>query len=336
MIANREKTMSETSGVPSTAGYKDRRNRLLFFGVLEILLGLFCVLVLAGLLIANALAPQFAETLNPRLMGFAALMYAGIAAMMIWLGVGSILCRRWAHALWLIVAWAWLLTGICMLGFYALFARDVLKEAAGNPASLPGVIFSVVFMVVLFIAVPGAMVLFYRSPHVTATCAARDPRIRWTEACPSPVLTLAVWLFLGTLSLLATPIAYGSVMPWFGFLLSGTPATVVLLICAAAGFYLAWGTYRLKAAAWWMTLAVFTFFSVSAAITVLRVELTEFYRLAGYTGEQIERIGNLKSFIGEAVAWWIAAFYFLSLIYLIWIRKFFRKAEARAESRSKV
>jgi hypothetical protein len=325
--------MNQTPDVRDTAGYKDRRSGLLLFGILGILLGLLCVLVLAGLLISAALAPQLSATLSPRLIGYSAVLYAGIAVSMIWLGVGSILCRRWARPLWLIVAWTWLLTGICLVAFYVLFARDVFAEAAGSPRSLPGVIFSAVFIGIFFIAVPGAMVLFYRSTHVAATCAERDPRSRWTDRCPMPVLALSVWLFLGTLSLLSTPIAYGSVMPWFGFLLSGTPAAILLLVSAALGLYLAWGLYRLKIAVWWLTIAVFTFFTVSAAFTFLSVDLTDLYRLAGYSKEQVEQLGSLRFFTGGAVVWWLAVFYVLFLIYMIWIRKFFLKADAaRIES----
>jgi len=316
---------TEASGKPE---YKDRRGGLMVFGVLEILIGSFCALVLAGLLIAVGMAPQLAESLNPRVMGFAAIMYGFIAAALIWLGIGSILCRRWARALGLVASWSGLLAGLCMVGTYALFARDILAELAANPASLTGVAFSIIFLMTFFIVVPGAMVLFYRSSQVEATCARRDPVSRWTDRCPLPVLTLAVWLAFGTLSLLATPIAYGNIMPWFGRLLTGTPSMLALLISAAIGFCLAWGTYRLKPAAWWLTLAFFTFFSVSAAVTFVKVDLAEVYRRMGYPERLIEQMNNLKLYSGGALAWCLAVVYVLFLVYLIWIRKFFRRTDS--------
>jgi MFS family permease len=299
--------MDLTADIPVPAQYRDRRRGLIGFGILEIALGGLSLLSLAGLFLA-------------RVMSFAVVVYGLGGAALIWLGIGSILCRRWARALLLIGSWSWLVGGVIALGFYAGVIRDLF--AAADPAGWLAVGIGAVF----FIALPGALVLFYRSPEVQATCEARDPRSRWTDRCPLPVLACSLWLGLGTCSLLATPGIYRDAVPCFGFFLSGAPAALVLLIYAAFGFYLAWGTYRLRISAWWMTLAAFTLFDVSSAVTFLRVDRAELYRRLGYSKLQIDGLGSVGFFSGAIMAWWIAAIYLLFLIYLTWIRKYFRRA----------
>jgi len=53
------------------------------------------------------------------------------------------------------------------------------------------------FMGLLFIVLPGGLILVYQSRHTKATCEARDPVPRWTDACPLPVLALSLMLGFG-------------------------------------------------------------------------------------------------------------------------------------------
>ena len=77
---------------------------------------------------------------------------------------------------------------------------------------------------VIYVIIPGALVLFYRSPHVKATCEARDPVVRWTDACPLPVLAVSLMLGLGAAWMPVMIVASRSVVPCFGCYLSGAPA----------------------------------------------------------------------------------------------------------------
>lgn len=317
--------MNGTATQPTPAGYKDRRAGLIVFGILEIVIGGLCALLLLFLLLASSLLPNAREALDRRMIGFAVAVYGVCGAAMIWLGIGSILCRRWARVLMLIVSWSWLLGGVLSVGFYLVFARSFLAGAASDPLAYFAMAVAGIFQVILFVVLPGAMVLFYRSPHVQATCAARDPLARWTDHCPLPVLASSLWLGLGAFSLLAGSVLYRNAMPWFGMLLSGTPATLIMLICAAFGFYLAWGTFRREITAWWATLFGFTLFSISAVITFMRVDPMDFYRRLGYPEQQIEQIRNLGFFTGRVMAGWIVICFVLFVIYLIWIKKYFRQ-----------
>jgi hypothetical protein len=318
--------MDEAAAIPAQGEYKERRAGLIAFGILEIVLGLLCALVLIAMFVALSLAPQTSMALSRQAMGFSLAFYGLIGAVLIWLGVGSILCRRWARALILVASWSCLVGGIISLGFYAVFARDIFARAvAPSASSAMAMALAAAMLAIFFILLPGAMVLFYQRKDVAATCAARDPVTRWTDRCPLQVLTCSLWLGVCAISCLFTPAIYGSIVPWFGTLLTGPPATLVLLVCAAVCLYLAWATYRLRIEGWWITLAAFTIFSVLATWTLLRIDLMEVYRGFGYPEQQIEQLRNLRFFTGKTMAWWIALGYPLFLVYMIWIRKYFRK-----------
>lgn len=327
--------MNETATVPTPAVYKDRRAGLIVFGILEIVIGGFCALLLLFMLLVSVLLPNTSEAIDWRMIGFAISVYGVCGAAMIWLGIGSILCRRWARVLMLVVSWSWLLGGVLSAGFLLVFARPFLAGAVSDPVAYFAMGVAGIILVILFVVLPGAMVLFYRSPHVQATCAARDPLARWTDHCPLPVLASSLWLGLGAFFLLAGSVLSRNAVPWFGMLLSGTPATLMILICAAFGFYLAWGTLRLKITAWWATLAGFTLFSISAAITFMKVDPMDLYGQLGYPEQQIERVRNLGFFTGRVMAWWVVIFFVLFVIYLIWIKKYFRSNPGRGHTNGK-
>jgi hypothetical protein len=320
--------MNELSDFPSPADFKDRRIGLIVFGVLETLLGLLCLLLLVGISFVMFLDPQLYTVLTPQMMGFILAFYGLLALALIWLGIGSILCRRWARVLLLIGAWSVLMLGIIVSIFYGMFGRKIYAGMLTDATATIVLVFSMVFQAILLIVLPGVMVLFYGSRNVIATCLARDPHTRWTDSCPMPVLATSLWLVLGSLSLLVMPICYRSVIPWFGVLVSGTPATLLLVICMVIGFYLAWGTYRLQMAAWWVCLISFTIFSMSAVVTLLKVDFIEFYRELGYSSEQMELLRNYNFFSGSLMTWWMVICYVLFIIFMAWIRKYFRKESA--------
>jgi hypothetical protein len=181
------------------------------------------------------------------------------------------------------------------------------------------------FQAIVLVALPSAMVLFYQSRHVKATCEARDQTPRWTDACPMPVLATSLWIYLGAFSLLTLPFFYRSVVPFFGILITGRVAAFILVLCSVLWFYLGWGTYRLKLAAWWLALIVFGLSSASAAFTFLRIDLMELYRRLGYNDDQVRMMQDLGLFTGKAAAWWSALFFFAFLLYSLWIRKYFTR-----------
>jgi hypothetical protein len=319
--------MSEPSGVPIPVEYKDQRAGLIAFGVVDIVLGGLCVLMALAVAAAMVLASRQGGTLPWRAMIPGMASYVALSVILVWLGVGSILCRRWARALLLIVSWSVLLGGLFTMCFFVIFMHAFAAiGGAGSQAQLLMLVVMEIILAIFTVILPGAMALFYGRKNVKATCEARDPVTRWTDACPLPALATSLWFVVGALWTLAMPLMYGSVVPVFGVLVSGTGAAMIILAGSALCLYLAWATYRLKIAGWWTALIACALFGASATITFLKVDPMEIYRRLGYSEEVIDQIRSMGVLTGRTVTWWTVIFFLLFLIFLLWIRKYFRGA----------
>ncbi|MGD0015914.1 MAG: hypothetical protein ABSC38_00095 [Verrucomicrobiia bacterium] len=323
--------MNQTMSVSSGSGFKDRRGGLICFGIIMIVIGCVCALFVPLMFLGQMMSTKATGGApNYSMMAPAALIYALLAVAFVWLGIGSIMARRWARALLLILAWIWLVTGIFMIGFMAFFLPSVFANQPSGGHQLPETTLVVVMIValgfisVIFLVLPGMLVLFYRSPHVKATCEARDPVVRWTDACPLPVLALSLLLGFSAVSMLPMLVVYHSVMPFFGRLLTGAPGTLLILVMIALWGYCAWAAYRLKSAGWWIILIGVGVMMASSLITFARVDPIEMYRLMGYPEQQIAQIEQYSFFKGGNL-------FLLMLIcplplfgYLLWVKKYFR------------
>src|SRR5208283_4838121 len=88
---------------PSPPPHTDRSAGLIVFGILTILLGclagLFVLLILVGAA-ASAKATSAPATFSTILPAIS--IYGVLAVALVWLGIGSIMARRWARALLLV------------------------------------------------------------------------------------------------------------------------------------------------------------------------------------------------------------------------------------------
>ena len=182
--------MKDSSTIPPVHEFKNRSTGLIVFGVLEILLGCLCALLVPIMLLGQAMSFRVtgAEP-NYRMAVPGVVMYGILAVTFIWLGIGSIRCRRWARALVLILAWSWLLVGVATLGFSVFLLPKVMESLPTEAAKIVSLVVALGMLTIIFIVFPGGLVLFYKSKDVKATCENRDPVAQWTDACPLPVLT---------------------------------------------------------------------------------------------------------------------------------------------------
>ena len=116
-----------------------------------------------------------------------ALIPAGVAfyllpaVALIWLGVGSILARRWAWALTVILSWFWLIVGLGVVLAQIVFAPTIsriIKHHYGkiSPEGACEIQFSsLATMVVVCVLIPLAFLAFYQRATVLATCHWRRP-----------------------------------------------------------------------------------------------------------------------------------------------------------------
>jgi len=318
---------------PLPLPYKDRSVGLTIFGILTILLG-----CLAGLFVPLMLFGQMASskptgtsapisTILPVMF-----IYGILAVALIWLGIGSIMARRWARALLLIFSWCWLIMGVFDVVFMAFILPKTLANLPSSgttnhpavPAAMMTGIMVGMFLVfgVTFVILPAIWTSFYSSRHVKATCEARDPVIRWTDGCPLPVLAICLWLAFSVPMMLIAPLVGHGVIPFFGMFLTGVPGTLFCLVVAAIWGYSAWSMYRLEQRGWWLTLIAFCVFMVSGILTFAHHDMLEMYRLMGYPEVQIEQIQKTGLLVGNHMAWLMAFFALPFLGYLLFIKKY--------------
>ena len=316
----------------------DRSAGLIVFGILTILLGclagLFVLLMLVGVA-ASAKATSAPATFSTILPAIS--IYGVLAVALVWLGIGSIMARRWARALLLIFSWSWLVMGVFVLIFMTFFLPKMMANLSStgttdHPAMPPGAIAGMMIGLFLtfgfiFVLLPAVWTFFYNSRHVKATCEARDPATRWTDACPLPVLGFCLWLTFSVPMLLLMPLAGHGVMPFFGMFLTGFPGSVLCLAIAVLWAYAAWRLYKLDGRGWWLILIAMCVFMVSALVTFAQHDVLEMYRLMNYPEAQIEQMQKTGLLAGNRMSWLMALSMLPFLGYLFFIRKFlFRKS----------
>ena len=260
-------------------------------------------------------------------------MYGGLSAVLIGLGIGSLAARRWARAVLLIVGWSGLVMGLVMVPMIAFlipqFAR--LSPPTGGAPLPPGALGGIVVFLILFlgfflILIPGIWVLFYGSRNVKATCEARNPQPSWTDACPLPALAVSLWLLAGISMMLMTPFSYGAVLPFFGVFLSGWAGIAGYLVLTTAWAVAAWGIYRLDIRGWWLIFVALILLSVSTWVTYARNDISVMYALMGLPASQIEQMRHLPGFSANGMKWMVIVTLVPMLVYLVAIRRFFRRA----------
>ena len=310
---------------------KDRKTGLVVFGIFEIILGVFCTLMvplmLFGMMASANLDKNSASSVSVSSMIPALFFYFVLAVWFLWMGIGSIRAKRWARALLLVTSWFWLICGTMGIVFMVFYMPDMFDQMARNGKMPPQVAtitryVTMGFLGVIYILLPGAFVLFYGSPHTKATCEQRDPQVRWTDKCPLPVLGLSLMSGLWAACMLLMG-CYGWTIPFFGFILSGTSGAVVVLVSVLLLGFVTRGLYRLSINAWWCAVCLILTWGVSTGITFSRVSLMEFYEKMHFPAQQLEMMKQL----GLPQASWMVLFcglwVVIVLAYLLYIKRYF-------------
>ena len=320
---------------PAAVEYRDRTAGLIVFGVLEILLGALFLLMVPLMLLSLAMAGrQTGVPPSPQVLIPATGLYALAGAILIWLGVGSILGRRWARALWVCLSGIGLGTGVMAIPFALYVFSDLPRTmaASGQPPLPPAAILvtqivTAAFMLLFYIVIPGVLFLFYRSPHVKHTCETRDLKERWTDRCPLPVLALSLFTTFGGFGVLFL-LAYRCVFPLFGILLTGAAGCIVILVVAGTMLYLGWGLYRLKIQAWRLLLAVIIVLTLSGAITFWRTDLSALYLTMGFDSQTVAMTAQMGQM--TAIKWMGFVYVLPWIVWMLLVRRCFPKASPAA------
>lgn len=325
---------SSAAGDQSAASpqFKDRKTGLVIFGILQIVIGICCAMLVPLMLLPLLVSPAAGSPVSVRMLIPMLVMYSLLAVLSVWLGAGSILARRWARALTLVLASIWLVIGsmaLLMLLFWGPIPIDLGDQNKQIPPQVAMIIQAVMLgtMGFIYIFLPGIFVLFYRSQHVKATCDIHDPHVRWTDKCPLPVLALSLMLGSGAFSMLFT-VSYNFVMPFFGIILKGVPGGLLILTLTLLFAYLARATYQLKSGAWWTTLILYVTFGVSSIITFTRIDMMQFYREMDIPEEQLKIIEK-SGMINQMNMPLMFGLSFVVIVgYMLWVRKYFITSSA--------
>ena len=95
--------------------------------------------------------------------------------------------------------------------------------------------------------------------------------------------------------------------------------------------YSAYAMYKLDMRGWWLNFVSFCVLGISHWVTYARQDLMEFYRLAGYADEQLEQLQKFSASSGSLVVWGTLLVALPFLGYLIYLKKFFRRAGPAGE-----
>jgi len=327
---------------PSYPAPKDRTAGLVVIGILEICLALLCLLMLAFMAMATlslGSLPEGQAAMSPRTMLGGGLFYLLGAAYFGTLGVGTLRARRWARTIGLVTSWMWLLSGVfaVLMMVFILPKMVAAMSAAAGPGNegIGAVTVGCLsfFLILIYLVLPGILVLFYRGPNVRATFAAKDPSLPWTDRVPAPVLALTLLLAFAAMSALLG-ISYG-VLPVFGAILTGAPAILGFLVLAALCAALAWGVYHRRPAAWWAVVACWVLGCANGAFFLAQgsAGIRRFYeamKMPAAQLQQIDRMGLYDMYSNPALLALMAVLWLGWLGFLIWTRRFFTGAREGA------
>ncbi|MGO9269479.1 MAG: hypothetical protein ACLQOO_04340 [Terriglobia bacterium] len=289
-----------TPSLPATppAPYPDRRGWLIAFGVVEILVAVFSLLVMvlqvfAVLKLNPETLPQQGSLSPTAALAIGAAFYGFIAALFVTVGVGSIRCENWARITMLVVSGLWLGFGVLGTLIAALMLPTILQQQPGIAMESRHLVVTVIFGVMGFfmIVMPAVFLIFYSRKSVKATClrAEQVPAPAGTEVAraktSAAVVVLAVWQGLGVISVVAYPIVRAAVV--FGLVLRGPLALGVLLANSVLSGYAAWSIYRRRFAGWAIALFTTVFWTASWVTTMARHDLLEVYREMGLSEQQM-------------------------------------------------
>jgi hypothetical protein len=322
-----------------TTHFPDRSERLVVAGMIEVLLGSLFFLLVASMSVvlgshAGVKGPEPAES-TPTVLIHALVTDVLISVVFIWVGIGLCRARRWAWALTVAWSWVWIVMGVVsftyvILGLPAISAaaRDGAKATAGSEMLLWAV--PIVTFVLMFFAIPGTLLALCHHESVRATCERRDPKTRWTDRCPLPVLAVSLLLTFSISSTFST----GGCLPVFGFYISGVAGVIVAALIAGLLAVLAWGIYRLRPAAWWGAAVAAVVVTADSVFMFAAMDLSDMYRRMGTSAELIEQMQKAGMFqmFSRYGPWLSLATGIGALGYLMFLRRYFFGARILAPS----
>lgn len=312
--------------------FKDRKGLLVFFGIVKLLFGvvafLFFLLILLSLVFFQNTNITGTQQVSAGSVIPGAIIYLVLGTIFLVLGIGSIKKTRWARSLTLLFSWMAFILGIVVTILMAFLLNDIFNSVdpaiSNNPTLLFFVkIFMFLFYIVIMVIIPGIFILVYQSRNVIKTVQKYDLKERWTDRCPLPLLALSFILLYGSISPLFM-VSTGYVIPFFGTILSGLPATILHLVNSIICIYLAIQIYKLNIRAWYYSLYFYLFWIISSFVTFLFNDLMDIYHYMNISPDQLKVIENMGFLTNKNMLLMIVPGVILILIYILYIKRYFK------------
>ncbi len=335
-----------TPEIPPTP-YKNRRGWLIAFGIFEILMGCFSLLLFGFFIFAfyGAVASggSFSNgpggsSMRPVMLALAFVQYGVMAAIFFVGGIGSIRCKNWARVLMLVVSGLWLGFGVMTTGFMAFVLPVTFRQMPTPvaPVILHGMmIVMFIVMIGLGIVLPSILLLFYSRKNVKATCLARKAAQAESGLHPVPQagtsLSPRQFWARGRRSARFRGFARSSseLTVLFGVALHGTAAALVMLIYAAFGAAAAWYIFHKQFIGWTLALVKTVIWTASTIVSCFHLSSVEqAMREFGFDAKTMRIFDQFPHFLLMSYVEAIAAMT-ATLVFIFYVRKFF-PAEAQA------
>ena len=304
--------MSTQMNAPPGGPFKSRRGWIIGFGILELLIG--CLSVLMGVLVFIALmllnqAPRPTGTPEMQTAGaiVGLIFYAGLGAIFLVIGIGSLRFKNWARIAAQVVSGCWLVTGLISLVFIVVLLPKVLQQQARTlPPNQLRIMYTMMGILIfgLGILLPAILLAFNSLPSVRTTFLFRNTEQaaspgQATRAAHTPmsVVLLGAWECLGVLSVLSMRVIPATVL--FGFVVRGPAAILVVSAFSFISGIAAWLIFRGDSLGWWVSLGKTIFFGASWVLTLLTRDLMDIYGRMGVSEDQLQLLGaaNTKSLV---------------------------------------
>jgi len=278
-------------------------------------------------------------------MTMAGIVFGVVALLFLFAAFGNMFLKRWSRPLALFLSTVWLYAGIgyvsSILIMIGPMQRQVMTQidaaasggmAAPAPGPDPGAIIGIMFAIlagfvfVFGILLPGLVLWLNWHKDVRVTLEFCDPKPRWTDSCPVPVLGLVFGAALTAAMMMPTMVFSWTFFPAFGAFLSGPPALIASGVVFLLLLGVAFGAYRRNIFAWALALLLIVAGGISGILTTLKGDYREFYASMGMAEEMIDQSMVSLEIMQQSpgfLALMIAAFLPV-LAYLIWVFRFFR------------
>jgi len=307
---------------------KNRRTRkwLIFFGVIEVLMGAFSALnMLIWLFMLLYLPSGKAETnpmLDKNMMVMFVMVFGAGAIFSTWMGIGSILARRWTRAIMMVVSAYWF-----VFGFLGSITTIIVTRgtSVAEKNHINSTMLGNLFMFVILVIFPAIFFLFYRSQNVKAICEQRDTVVRWTDKIPLPVLAVLLLLAYTSTAHLLSLFTSKHTLPFLYMIIKGYPAMIVAIVKVGIYAYLTVAIYKMKMSAWIATMIVTVLDFGLQTVSLLWVNESDYLSSMGYSASQIQQMQSLVDlWRNPRMGLLLAASLILWIGYLLYVRKYFK------------